>query len=98
MIVVTGNLISAKLLCYRKAGILNEKGFVSYTTKLFLSESICFFLTLELSLSFQIPERTLKRNHTNFVGQFPDLIIYSYASKNRMQLSQKMGYRWALCA
>lgn len=91
MMAVTGNLISAKLLCYRKAGILNEKGFVSYTTKLFLLESICFFLTLELSLSFQIPERTLKRNHTNFVGQFPDLIIYSYASKNRMQLSQKNG-------
>jgi len=43
MMAVTGNLISAKLLCYRKAGILNEKGFVSYTTKLFLSESICFF-------------------------------------------------------
>lgn len=71
MMAVTGNLISAKLLCYRKAGILNEKGFVSYTTKLFLLESICFFLTLELSLSFQIPERTLKRTMPTLLDNFP---------------------------
>ena len=71
MMAVTGNLISAKLLCYRKAGILNEKGFVSYTTKLFLSESICFFLTLELYLSLQIPEITFKRTMPTLFDNFP---------------------------
>ncbi|WP_276715571.1 hypothetical protein, partial [Prevotella pallens] len=59
--------------------------------KTFLVRKYLFLSHVRVVLIIPNSRKNLEKNHTNFVGQFPDLIIYSYASKNRMQLSQKNG-------